>query len=450
MKKIILMTFVFVCLAGLLAAQSVNRGAFNIMGAGARAMGMGGAFTAIADDATAASWNPAGLAQLTKPEASLVYDSYSGDVKYKDEGTYDFTDGGLSYTYEDMNDKADLSYGALSFASVLYPFQIGNRFLVTQFSYSQISNFPDVDNAYAYQYQWSDATGPWYTQTDSYDTRGRFGGGIDAYTFSVATDLSPTFHLGISLNYLKADVTMTQDVLFSRVDSTGYSENDAWRVSTGYDFSELYFDLGFLWKISDQFAFGGVYHSGFKTDADYTVDNASYQASIKWPTGWGLGVAYRPTSALTFALDYSKRAWSDATVNWDVAPAGYDDPSYFPYLNFDRQFDTASIRFGFEYAMVLANNAVIPFRLGYFQEDQIASYFVDGKQPSSTGYTAGTGFAYKSFQFDIAYVHTKADTETQQGAWSGYDPDLGNYDATYFGSFASTIDRIMVSAIFRF
>ena len=44
----------------------------NPVGSGARAMGMGGAFIAIADDATAASWNPAGLIQLEKPELSIV------------------------------------------------------------------------------------------------------------------------------------------------------------------------------------------------------------------------------------------------------------------------------------------------------------------------------------------------------------------------------------------
>ena len=41
-------------------------------GAGARAYGMGGAFLARADDATAASWNPAGLSYLRLPELSLV------------------------------------------------------------------------------------------------------------------------------------------------------------------------------------------------------------------------------------------------------------------------------------------------------------------------------------------------------------------------------------------
>ena len=44
----------------------------NPVGSGARAVGMGGAFIGVADDATAASWNPAGLIQLEKPEMSIV------------------------------------------------------------------------------------------------------------------------------------------------------------------------------------------------------------------------------------------------------------------------------------------------------------------------------------------------------------------------------------------
>jgi len=43
------------------------------MGVGARALGMGGAFTAIADDATAAYWNPAGLAKIENIEATFMY-----------------------------------------------------------------------------------------------------------------------------------------------------------------------------------------------------------------------------------------------------------------------------------------------------------------------------------------------------------------------------------------
>src|SRR4029450_3873244 len=42
------------------------------VGSGARAQGKAQAFIAIADDATAASYNPAGLVQLQQPEVSIV------------------------------------------------------------------------------------------------------------------------------------------------------------------------------------------------------------------------------------------------------------------------------------------------------------------------------------------------------------------------------------------
>ena len=42
------------------------------VGSGARAIGQGSAFIAVADDATAASWNPGALMQLERPELSVV------------------------------------------------------------------------------------------------------------------------------------------------------------------------------------------------------------------------------------------------------------------------------------------------------------------------------------------------------------------------------------------
>ncbi len=42
------------------------------IGTGARSRGMGKAFLAVSDDATAISWNPAGLIQLERPEFSVV------------------------------------------------------------------------------------------------------------------------------------------------------------------------------------------------------------------------------------------------------------------------------------------------------------------------------------------------------------------------------------------
>jgi hypothetical protein len=46
---------------------------FLRIGQGARAEGMGGAFTAVADDAHAVYWNPAGLAQITRRQLGLSH-----------------------------------------------------------------------------------------------------------------------------------------------------------------------------------------------------------------------------------------------------------------------------------------------------------------------------------------------------------------------------------------
>jgi tetratricopeptide (TPR) repeat protein len=62
------------------AGGQVNE--FMSYGAGARSLGMGGAFTAVADDASAGYWNPAGLSQLTRKELTLMKASLFADTTY--------------------------------------------------------------------------------------------------------------------------------------------------------------------------------------------------------------------------------------------------------------------------------------------------------------------------------------------------------------------------------
>lgn len=65
--------------AGELTSAKSVRAAFLSRGAGARPMSMGEAYTAVADDASAASWNPAGLGQLDSLSAVAMYD-HLGDA----------------------------------------------------------------------------------------------------------------------------------------------------------------------------------------------------------------------------------------------------------------------------------------------------------------------------------------------------------------------------------
>jgi len=101
----------------------------NPVGSGARALGMGGAFIAIADDATAASWNPGGLIQLEKPEISIV-GAYFHRIEDNDFGTNPEASGRQTV------DDADLNY--LSFT---YPFSLFNRNMVVSLNYQNLYDF---------------------------------------------------------------------------------------------------------------------------------------------------------------------------------------------------------------------------------------------------------------------------------------------------------------------
>jgi len=87
---------------------------YNPVGSGARALGMGGAFIAIADDATAASWNPGGLIQLETPEISIV-------------GTYFDRTENNSFKNED-DDQQTVNDANINYLSAAHPFTAWKEF----------------------------------------------------------------------------------------------------------------------------------------------------------------------------------------------------------------------------------------------------------------------------------------------------------------------------------
>ncbi|HOX26413.1 MAG TPA: UPF0164 family protein [Candidatus Krumholzibacteria bacterium] len=66
------------------ASAAKFAGAFMENGGGARALGMGGAFTAVASDASAGFWNPAGLANRQTRELLLMHSERFGDLVDRD------------------------------------------------------------------------------------------------------------------------------------------------------------------------------------------------------------------------------------------------------------------------------------------------------------------------------------------------------------------------------
>ncbi len=85
-KIIVLWSLASIFLAGEIA-QGINDKAgtsayqFLKIGRGARAVGMGGAFTGLADDENGLYWNPAGLAQVKGKIAIFSYNNYPTDIQ---------------------------------------------------------------------------------------------------------------------------------------------------------------------------------------------------------------------------------------------------------------------------------------------------------------------------------------------------------------------------------
>lgn len=74
--------------SGLQAQTVISKyaGEFMALGVGGRALGMGGAFVAVANDVTSGYYNPAGLANINYPQLSLMHSEQFGDLVNYDYG----------------------------------------------------------------------------------------------------------------------------------------------------------------------------------------------------------------------------------------------------------------------------------------------------------------------------------------------------------------------------
>lgn len=81
--KYVLVVFLIIITSDVTFGEGVGTttASFLKMGVGARAIGMGGAFVAISDDANATYWNPAGLTQIKSPEISGTHNQWFEDIR---------------------------------------------------------------------------------------------------------------------------------------------------------------------------------------------------------------------------------------------------------------------------------------------------------------------------------------------------------------------------------
>ncbi len=104
---------------------------FLKIGVGARATGMGEAFSAVADDATSMFWNPAGLAGIRQQQITFIHNQWIADTKHEFVG-YAIPMGlmgnlGLELTVLDM--------GTMEETTILQPDGTGEEFSCVDWSF---------------------------------------------------------------------------------------------------------------------------------------------------------------------------------------------------------------------------------------------------------------------------------------------------------------------------
>jgi long-subunit fatty acid transport protein len=388
-----------------------------VLGVGARALGMGGAFLARADDATAASWNPAGLSYLRRPEVSIV----GNHLRSTSDFSVDHTTGEAT---------------TLDFLAVTYPLAWKGGAGSAQVSYQRALSFdayrvkenPDVVRTY-------DSTG-----------------GFDVLALGLGFKPTRALRLGGTLNYwfngYQQIFTREPRRVVTRVDKF---DLNAWNVN-----------LGLIWSPVEELNLGVVGKTPFTADVvlyrrrtdlitgqqpemiSYTSDDVR----LEFPGAFGVGGSWRPRDNLTVSADYTRTYWSDARIRnyftllqipepgaTQDGPANIFDSLVWPNVDAESQADSIQIRVGFEY-VILGSRVKVPLRGGYVNDQQYTKDY-QGEAPHFNSVTVGTGLIAGSALLDVAY----------QYQW-------GSYQAAGIGvpegiPYSAKAHRIYASLIYR-
>jgi long-subunit fatty acid transport protein len=452
-------------------AQSIERDTDRIditgrqnltLGSGARAYGMGGAFLARADDATAASWNPAGLSYLRLPEVSLVGAANSFAISRD----FDYSDTFTGH--------------AVDFAAFTWPIGLGGTRGAAQLSYQRAITFDGRRDISVY-----DAA----TGALSVRDQVRSSGGFDVVALGAGLRLTRSLRAGFTINrWLNGYEQTLSRTLYNNPD-TRRPRRDFFLDFPANGWSA---NFGATWSPVESLNLGAVYKTGFRAHMNLkksrvdpwmfegelqtvtTNSGSAPMAELEFPAATGVGFSWRPYDKFTVSADLTLTRWSKARIfDYFDLPAtqpGFDPPPPNSYaerqyptllappsddpndpLRTAGQHDKQELRIGAEYVLI-EGRFKIPLRAGYFNDRQITPD-MNGALPRFDGFTAGAGIVLGPVLLDFAYVYEFGSYYLADTA-AGGDDELDGVGAASAVAVpnrtALTTHRVFASIIYRF
>lgn len=374
-----------------------SRTAFTVQGAGARATGLGGAFIAVADDATAVSFNPAGLAQLLKPEVSLVGRGFHRGVAYEDVET---TAGTKQLLVSDSL-ISSTRFDPL-FVSGSLPLLLGDRTLALQLSLQRFIPLGGRDSRDLVEYPAPATTGTTSRLHQSIDQ----GGQIDLYSFAASYEVSQRILVGMAVNLWRGRWDLNSS---STKDTSGTIRYVNFSQSNRLEGTN--YNLGLIWRWPT-WSLGVVHRTAFHADYTFGTTQSTSTAPVPvvtdptptglhWPSTTGVGLAYRPREAWLVTADFTHTPWSKA--RYMTPNRTLNGQSFFDLDKGTRTPDSTDFHLGVEHLILTSAGTVVPLRAGFSREPQPVVDRVTSEQRVIYGLSLGSGFKRGAVTLDLAY-----------------------------------------------
>lgn len=437
---------------------------YNFLGGGARARAMGGAFFAVSNDPTAASWNPAGLSLLDKAQMDLSFSSFMS----RPEHTATLKSSILNFGF---SNKPQYDKNQISSVSIVLPFKKLNKEMAVSASYQVLSDIYQ-DNEYALINDSLETNQGIYIKNWKSILSEKVTGKLSAVTLAFGAKTFGSLSLGLGVNIYAGGFNSDVNFIYPR----GYYWDIDIDTLTGNTTMNLYekFHPSIKTDYSGfNFTFGGMYHidklklaavvktpftlkeeSDVKLLVDYIVGGVlidsytrplspMFKTDRKWkmPVMIGFGSSYQ-LKDLTLAGDVEFRNYSKSKLTYRdnlANPTGEEITTSLGWRNLTQ------FRIGGEY-LVHTKYGNIPIRAGFRNDPKLFTNMSDsmevfmelykysisnvdiflpkyikskpgremGSWVNGNVFSFGTGIAWSQIKFDITFEFAKYDDVQQK------------------------------------
>lgn len=382
-------------------------GGFQINEHGAKAMALGGAFTAVANDASAIYWNNAGITQLSGTNFML------GTALIAPNSTFRGVAPSTKISY--MKSSAFFPSHLFATHSFTNSFALGLGF-TTPFGLGT---------------EWEE-------------------GWVGKY-LARKTELK-TFWVPLTVGYKIVDelsigasfVYSFADVLITRNNSQTPFEGDAYVELEGDDKFAYGYTFGILFKPVEQFSIG----ASFRSEVEYKFEgtakttgaeqlqeagrlpNGDVTAKLTTPMNIVGGIAYQVVPELLLSADFQWIGWS----SFDSLVVNFVDPDLEDQSSPRLYKDTYAIRLGAQYKV---SNQLTVLGGAYFDKMPVDPERVNPILPDSDrlGFSIGADAKLtKNFSLSASYLFIRASELTVTNSQEIYTPGNSPFNGTYNSS----------------